>query len=119
MNRIAKILIFLVALVAISFVALFIAAYLTPKNNRIPVWRTNLEQIESAKQVWESNEVIKTNNSPTWDDLRPYFSGWVTNYLYLTNSELVDPYGGVYTIGRIGEPPSCLVGGIRKIFPKF
>jgi len=119
MNRITKISIYLVAFAAVSFVALFVAAYLTPKHNMIPVWRTNLEAIEEAKQIWEGIKVSKTNIAPTWDGLRPYFSGSVANYLYWTNGELADPYGGVYTIGRVGEPPSCLIGGVRKVYPKF
>jgi hypothetical protein len=117
MNRISRILIPLVSLAIALYVALFVAAYMKPKSNKIAVWRTNLEAIESAKQVWESNEVIKTNDSPTLDDLRPYLSGWATNHIYWTNGELVDPDGGVYTIGRVGESPSCLIGGVRKVYP--
>jgi len=117
MNRISRISIFLVSLAVVLYVALFVAAYMKPKSNKIAVWRTNLEYIKEAKQVWESSEVIKTNDSPTLDDLRPYLSDWVTNHIYWTNGELIDPDGGVYTIGLIGESPSCLIGGVRKVYP--
>ena len=93
------------------YVALFIAAYLKPKHNQIAVWRINLEQIYEAKQIWRDDG---TNKFPTFDNLRPFFSGSVTNHLYQKNGQLVDQNGGVYTIGRIGEPPSCLIDGVRK-----
>ena len=117
MNRISRILIFLASFALALYVALFVAAYLKPKSNKIAVWRVNLEAIKEAKQIWEGNEVKKTNDSPTLDDLRPYLSDWETNHIYWTNGELVDPDGGVYTIGRVGESPSCLIGGVRKVYP--
>jgi hypothetical protein len=111
MNRLLKILVILVSLILFLFIALFVAAYLKPKHNQIAVWRTNLDQIYSAKQIWEGNE---TNKSPTFNDLRPFLSGSVTNRLFQTNGQLVDPNGGIYTIGRIGESPSCLINGVQK-----
>jgi hypothetical protein len=111
MARIVKILILLVTLAVAAFIALFVAAYLKPKSNKIPNWRLNLEQIESTKKEWADDRVGVTNDTPTLDDLRPYFSNWMTNHIFWTNGQVVDPDGGVYTIGRIGEQPSCLIGG--------
>ena len=119
MNRIVNILLVVFLIVVILFVALFLAAYLKPKHNQIPIWKTDLEQIYSAKQLWEINNINKTNDSPRLDDLRPYLSSKATTSLFWTNSVLMDLSGTVYTIGRIGEPPSCLIGGVRKVFPKF
>jgi hypothetical protein len=116
MKRILKVLILSVALAVAAFIALFVAAYLRPKSNRIAPWRVNLEQIWEAKQVWASSRVGTTNDAPTLDDLRPYLSDWVTNHFSWTNSEIVDSNGGVYTIGRVGELPSCLIGG-RRVYP--
>jgi hypothetical protein len=40
------------ALAFFAFIALFVAAYLKPKSNRIPNWRLNLMQIELVKKEW-------------------------------------------------------------------
>ena len=113
MTRKSKIVISLVVLVVAIFVALAIAANLQRKSARLPLWRLNLQQIEIAKTQWEQDRVNTTNDTPTFDDLRFYFSDWETNIIFVTNGEVVDPNGGVYTIGRIGEPPSCLFKGQR------
>jgi hypothetical protein len=112
MKRILQALALLVALAIIAFIALFIAAYLKPKSNKIPNWRLNLLQIELIKKEW-ADDRVGTNNPPTFGDLRPYFPDWQTNHIYITNGEVVDPDGGIYTIGRLGEQPSCLVDGHR------
>jgi len=113
MTRKSKILIFLVALVVVIFVALPIAANFKKKSARISIWRLNLEQIEIAKHAWAGDRVGTTNDAPTLEDLRPYFSDWATNLIFVTNGAVVDLGGGVYTIGRIDEPPSCLLNGHR------
>ena len=113
MKRILQVLALLVAVAMFAFIALFVAAYLKPKSNRIPNWRLNLMQIELVKREWAADRVGTTNDAPTLGDLRPYFPDWQTNHIYVTNDEVVDPDGGVYTIGRLGEQPSCIVGGHR------
>jgi len=111
MKRILQSLALLVSLAVIAFIALFVAAYLKPKSNSIPIWRENLMQIEIAKNLWANDRVGVTNDTPTWVDLRPYFSDWMTNHIFWTNGQVVDPDGGVYAIGRLSEQPSCLFGG--------
>jgi hypothetical protein len=119
MTRKSKILIFLVSLVSLlvaAFIALTFFVVAPRRSAKIATWRLNLEQIEVAKHEWADDRVSTTNDTPTLDDLRPYLSDWVTNHISLTNGELVDPNGGVYTIGRVGELPSCLIGG-RRVYP--
>jgi hypothetical protein len=104
----------LALLAILAFIALFVAAYLTPKrSNRIPNWRLNLMQIELVKKQWADDRVGITNDTPTFGDLRPYLPDWQTNHIFMTNGEVVDPDGGVYTIGRLDEQPSCLIDGHR------
>ncbi|HXF10120.1 MAG TPA: hypothetical protein VN625_04995 [Desulfuromonadaceae bacterium] len=103
----------MILLVVVAYAALFLGAYLKKKTNKIPTWRLNLMQIEFAKQHWVNDRVTTTNDTPTLDDLRPYLSDWSTNHIFWTNGVIADPDGGVYTIGRIGEEPSCLMEGRR------
>jgi len=113
MKRIVRFFVLLVALAAAACIVLIVAANLKPRSNKIPNWRLNLEQIKLAKQEWAGDRVGTTNDTPTFEDLRTYFPDWQTNHILMTNGEVVDPDGGVYTIGRLGEQPSCLVGGHR------
>jgi uncharacterized protein YceK len=59
----------------------------------------NLNAIDRSKQIWMMEHHKTTNDIPTGDDLRPYFGDWPPKC----------PSGGTYTIGRIGEIPSCSV----------
>ena len=62
-----------------------------------------LKSIDGAKQSWALELQKTTNDIPTWDDLAKQ-SGWV-------EWRWECPNGGVYTIGRVGEHPSCSIGG--------
>src|SRR6266540_1901806 len=65
----------------------------------------NLRVIQSAKDQWMLENSKATNAVPMWDAIRPYFpSAW-------TNGGPVCPQGGTYTLGRVGEPPTCSIGG--------
>ena len=60
-----------------------------------------LRQIEGAQVQWALEHHRLTNDALTWDDLRSYF--------IRTRLPLECPDGGVYTIGRVGELPSCSI----------
>ena len=60
-----------------------------------------LRMIDGAKVQWALKHQKTTNDAPTWDDLRPYF--------IRARLPLECPDGGVYTIGRVGELPSCSI----------
>src|SRR5580692_2661931 len=66
-----------------------------------PACINNLHQIEAAKQKW-ALENGKTNGAAvTENDIMPYLKGWSqTNFPEC-------PSGGKYTIGKIGENPTC------------
>lgn len=65
----------------------------------------NLRNIELIKRDWANNENKTTNDTPSWDDLRPYFP------IRWSNNIPICPSGGIYTIGRVGEIPTCSIGG--------
>lgn len=72
----------------------------------------NLRIIEECKTQWALEKNKTTNDTPNWDDIRPYFPDrW-------SNSIPVCPEGGTYTIGRVGEPPTCSIGGSRHSLPQ-
>jgi competence protein ComGC len=62
----------------------------------------NLRQIDAAKQQWALENSKKSTDTPTQSDLGHY----------LKNGQFPTcPKGGTYTIGTIGEAPSCSVPG--------
>ena len=61
----------------------------------------NLRIIDAAKNEWALEIGKTTNNAPTWDDVRPYLPD------SRSHSIPVCPDGGTYTLGRVGEPPTC------------
>jgi hypothetical protein len=62
----------------------------------------NLRQIDAAKNEWALENNKTTNDTPTAQDLNQYIKG---------GFELLHcPAGGTYTIGRVGETPTCSLG---------
>jgi hypothetical protein len=59
-----------------------------------------LRMIDGMKNQWALEHHKTTNDSPTWDDLRSYWSA-------RDPFPLQCPEGGVYTIGQVGVMPSC------------
>jgi disulfide bond formation protein DsbB len=70
-----------------------------------------LRQIDGAKVQWAFAHHKLTNDTPTWDDLRSYF--------IRTRLPLECPDGGVYTIGRVDELPSCSIARHTKYWRKI
>jgi len=52
-----------------------------------------------AKHQWAEERGAKRNDTPSWNDLRDY----------LTPVRMKCPNGGIYTIGAIGELPTCSI----------
>ena len=73
----------------------------------------HLREIAALKEQWGLDHQKTTNDVPTWDDLRPYMrpanADWIPHC----------PSGGVYTIGRLGEPPTCSIGGRDHTLPQY
>ena len=83
--------------VAIAIPNLSRSRVVTAKDSCI----NRLRQIEGAKTQWAFEHHKLTNDAPTWEDLRPSFTR--------ARLPLECPDGGVYTIGRVGELPSCSI----------
>ncbi|HTX20923.1 MAG TPA: hypothetical protein VMD27_03535 [Candidatus Aquilonibacter sp.] len=110
---------FIIILAAIAVIVLavgipnFIRARQTSASN---VYVNDMRQIDAAKQQWALENSKTTNDTPTWAELLPYISPGFTNF-YVTNGVIVRPAGGTFTIGRVGESPSCVVDGKRLVYP--
>ena|SRR6188474_2840045 len=65
----------------------------------------NLRKVQICKDLWAANESKTTNDVPSWDDLQFYFpQAW-------SNSTPKCPVGGSYKVNRVGEQPTCSIGG--------
>ena len=62
----------------------------------------NLRLIYAAKQAWALEKNKTDTDTPTEEDLLPYIKGGVFP---------VCPSGGVYTIGPVGQVPTCSIPG--------
>jgi hypothetical protein len=58
--------------------------------------RSNIRELDAAKQQWAVDNKKTTNDVVTWNDIRPYLSRLP-----------VCQDGGLYTLGRIGEDVRC------------
>ncbi len=83
-------------LVAIAIPNFFQSRVFISKNSCINL----LREIEGAKDTWMQERHKTTNDTPTWNDLRPYLREPVP---------LECPDGGVYKIGRMNEMPTCSI----------
>ncbi len=67
----------------------------------------NLRRIDAAKQTCAMEKKLSADDTPSAEDLRPY--------LGQAFETLKCPQGGTYSIGRIGDPPSCTV--LQHVLP--
>jgi hypothetical protein len=73
----------------------------------------NLRQIDSAKNQWALEHNAKSNDIVTINDIRPYIESERNNSFIKLDAKgnlPKCPSGGIYTIGKIGEPPICSIG---------
>jgi hypothetical protein len=86
--------------------AFFLYLWTAPRVDRPApafICSQNLRQIDAAKQMWVIEHESSTNRFPSWEDIHPYIGRSVSDPLPTC------PQGGTYTIGRIGEIPSCSI----------
>ena len=75
-----------------------------------------LTQIDGAKQQWALEQNKTSSDKPTWDDIRPYLPEWLRSG---TNQIPVCPQGGKYTLDRVGDRPTCSIGGVDHSLPPY
>ena len=77
------------------------------KSSKFNHCRDNLYQIQAYKEMW-ANESAKTKTDvPSWRDIQPFFPA------HWSNGIPICPEGGRYSINRVGETPTCSIGGPR------
>jgi hypothetical protein len=73
----------------------------------------SLRQIDAAKNQWALEHSAKSNDVVTIDDIRPYIESERNNpFIKLDAKGNLPkcPSGGTYTIGKVGENPTCSLG---------
>jgi hypothetical protein len=111
----------IVVILIMVVAALFVESAIPPflDRNRISpanVCINNLRQIDVAKNQWGIEHNAKTNDVVTVSAIKPYLERLVDPrgkpYIKLdAKGDLPKcPSGGTYTIGEIGEPPTCSLG---------
>ena len=81
------------------------------RTAKISRCKDNLRSLQVFKEMWASEEGKTTNDIPTWNDLRLFFPDrW-------SNSIPICPVSGSYKINRVGERPTCSVGGLEHSLP--
>src|SRR5471030_520731 len=89
----------IIGLLAAIAIPNFVKARATSQQNACI---NNLRQLDAAKNEWALEKGKKTGDVPTEEDLKPY--------IRLSNGQLPKcPAGGTYTIGALGEPPTCSI----------
>jgi hypothetical protein len=71
----------------------------------------NLALIKAAKEQWALEHHKTTNDTPTWTDILPYLGSGPAGQMPKC------PSGGVYSVGRVGDPPTCSIGGPNHSLP--
>jgi len=97
--------------------AVVLSNFIPPRVRSAAPCVNRLMQISGAKEQWALEYGKTTNDVPTWTDLYPYLSSSFTNS-WFTNNKPVCPEGGVYILGRVGELPTCSIGGSGHSHPR-
>jgi hypothetical protein len=89
---------------AAAFAAVLVATYPWVRAHSSPHTSpciNNLRQIDGAKQQWAQENPNLTNHTLLWSDIQPYLGRGIKGTLP------VCPQGGTYTLGKLGESPTC------------
>jgi len=73
----------------------------------------NMRQIDAAKNEWALEHNAKSNDVVTINDIRPYIERERNNAFIKLDAKgnlPKCPSGGIYTIGKVGESPTCSLG---------
>jgi competence protein ComGC len=80
----------------------FVKARASAQENKCA---SNLRLMDGAKRLWALEHKKQNTDTPTMEDLMPYLAA------ALNDKAPVCPAGGVYTIGSVGQNPTCSVPG--------
>jgi len=97
------------ALAILSLVVLAAGCDATDRSTKPEVaCFNNLRAIDAAEQMWAMEKHKTTNDTPAWADLQSY----------LRSTNFTCPAGGIYSLARIGEPPTCSVPEHSALYRK-
>jgi hypothetical protein len=67
--------------------------------------RLQLQVIAGAKDQWAIEKHLTTNDLPTWETISVYLPRGLGDGVRRC------PDGGTYTLNRVGDRPTCSIGG--------
>ena len=77
----------------------------------------NLQNIQRIKYQWMFDNKKKSDDRPTWDDLRELIEATGSDMRAVSDGRPHCPGGGTYTIGAVNQLPTCSLGDSeRNIF---
>jgi hypothetical protein len=110
LNNAPRVIVFSTLVILLVLVVLFRRFESVRRTSVLGCWN-NLVLLQQYKNEWMRDKHKTPNDTPTWDDILPYSTNrWA-------NGRPVCRDGGIYTLGRVGEPPSCSIGGSGHSFP--
>ena len=104
---------FLIGSIGVVLIASNWSSGLSHKTSPANACINILRQIDAAKNQWALEHNEKSDDVVTIDDIKPYIEREIYDrYIKLDpNGNLPRcPSGGIYKIGKIGEPPTCSLG---------
>jgi hypothetical protein len=96
----------LAVITLVGFIAWFVFSSFVPVHviNQQPPCINNLHQLDGAKQEWALERGQTNGIVCREDDIKPYVK------LDANGNLPKCPQGGIYTIGKFGEPVTCSLG---------
>ena len=98
--------IMIVVLIIGILLAIAVPSFMNARErSRTNACRSNLRQIQAAKEQWAMETNQASTATPVQGDLMPtYMKSWPAC-----------PAAGTYTIGRVDQNPTCSVGGAHAL----
>lgn len=98
--------IMIVVLIIGILLAIAVPSFMNARErSRANACRSNLRQIQAAKEQWAMANNQGGTATPGWGDLTPDF----------IQQQPTCPSGGTYTIGNMGTNPTCSIGGQHSL----
>ena len=98
--------IMIVVLIIGILLAIAVPSFMNARErSRTNACRSNLRQIQAAKEQWAMANNRGPTATPDWEDLVPDFMQQRPNC----------PSGGTYTIGNMSTNPTCSIGGNHSL----
>ena len=110
-----KLALILSAIACLAILSVGTAAFVRARNTSASnSCINNLRQLNGIKQQWALENSKTTNDIPAWEVIRPYLPKWEQESRPIGP---VCPQGGMYSLGRVGDPSTCSIGGPDHTLP--